>query len=195
MAQEWELKFACDRVTLTAIVQDAAVAALAQFWTEIPMETTYFDTIDRDFFTRKWTFRQRKEGARQVITLKTPTGGRARNEWEFEAESLVNAGARLLELGAPEEAERLLQKPLAPVCGAKFTRRAAMLHFADGSKAELALDEGILFRGEKTLSFWELELEAKSEGREELLKLAAYLKLKYALKEEPCSKFARAVRL
>ncbi len=83
------------------------------------------------------------------MTLKIPISGRGgfstRGEWQCQADSVDQCAQKLIEAGAPKELERLLDgRELLPLCGAEFTRNAAVMRFEDGSEAELALDTGIL---------------------------------------------------
>jgi len=64
-----------------------------------------------------------------------------------------------------------------------------------GCRAELALDTGILFRGERKADILELELELKDGEPASMLELGEYLCRTYGLREEQKSKFYRASRL
>ena len=135
-----------------------------------PMETTYFDTETNAFRTNHWTLRRRQEGSRSVVCVKTPQPEPfARGEWEVYGEA-----------------------PLRPVCGARFLRRSVMLRLADGSRAELACDCGVLHGKTEELPFAEVELEIKEGAPDAAKALADRLAKQYNLRWEPLSKFARA---
>ena len=103
---------------------------------------------------------------------------------------------RLIEAGAPEELERLLDgRDLLPLCGAEFTRNTAVVRFEDGSEAELALDTGILSGNGRIATLRELELELLSGSEEQMLEFAQDLTHRYQLVAQPLSKFARAAAL
>ncbi len=80
----------------------------------------------------------------------------------------------------------------APVCGARFLRRSVMLRLADGSRAELACDCGVLHGKTEELPFAEVELESKEGAPDAAKALADRLAKQYNLRWEPLSKFARA---
>jgi len=193
---EYELKYAATPLAIPeSILTDRELMAFkAGELTEIPMETTYYDTADRAMGSRRCTFRLRREGARQVITLKTPIGiAHARGEYECEALSLAEGIPQLIALGAPAE---LFAAPEAyvPVCGARFLRRLCLLE-REGMVCELAVDNGILFKEDRQLSFSELELELKAGTPAQLEAFAEPIRARYGLHEEPKSKFARASAL
>lgn len=195
MATELEIKYAVgDLQKLDCLLCDAVVRERmtdAQF-RYIRMETTYYDTGDGALSARRWTYRLRTENERSVITLKTPGEGYARGEWEWEGEYLDEAPERLLALGAPEEAAKLLDPAgLQPVCGAKFTRILAELEL-DGAQCELCGDIGWLLGGGRQEPLCELELELTQGSEAVMLAYARALAEKYGLREEERSKFARA---
>ena len=188
MGREFELKYAA-----TAQVHGVLLDTYGPF-RAIAMETTYFDTADGALSAQKMTLRLRKENEVTVCTLKAPLPQGGLGEWECEADEL-NAGlAQLLCSGAPAHVARLAEKGLIPVCGARFTRMAALLPTADGT-AELALDSGVLLGGGKEMPLCEVELELKSGSDRATLALAAELAEKLALTPESKSKFRRAMDL
>ena len=174
---------------------ETAFAALGQRFapfTETKMETTYYDTPDAALSKRRWTLRRRMENAISVCTLKVPLPDGSRGEWEAEAPSIEEGLEALCRCGAPGELREVTG--LSPICGARFTRLAALVTLPD-AKLELALDRGVLLGGGKEQPLLEIEAEYK-EGKE-----AAYhafgsaLAREFGLEEEPLSKFARARRL
>ena len=84
------------------------------------------------------------------------------------------------------------EAPLRPVCGARFLRRSVMLRLADGSRAELACDCGVLHGKTEELPFAEVELESKEGAPDAAKALAGRLAKQYNLRWEPLSKFACA---
>ncbi len=197
MGQELEFKLAVkDSAQLAEILAGREVAALCGPWREIRMETTYFDTPSRALSARKWMLRCRRENNNRVVCLKVPMENHLRGEWELPA-LCINAEVlgRLVQSGAPEALPSLCEEGLVPVCGAEFLRRAAMLHFPDGSTAELAGDSGLLYGSAQKLPFTELELELYGGSSAAMKALADVLCLHYGLHEESLSKFARARQL
>ena len=182
---------------LEQILFDPQVAQVRQGdYRTIHMSTVYYDTPDRRFSARRWTLRLRQENEKSVATLKTPTEGRARGEWECSACSIQAAIPMLLEQGAPAELTEVLgDQPLHPVCAARFTRRAADVSFADGTICELCGDIGALAGGTKEEDFCEIEVELKSGNAETAAAFAEELQERFDLQEEPRSKFVRAAAL
>ena len=140
------------------------------------MQTSYYDSPD---------------------CCKAPVPGaadsRLRGEWELDADNLIAALPRLMDLGAPAELADC--KELAPLCGADFHRRALLLRFEDGSAAELALDEGRLFGAERSIPLRELELELKAGAPDAALAFCRLLQARFNLISQEKSKFARAREL
>ena len=188
MGRELELKYAA-----TPDVQQRIVDTFGNFDT-IQMETTYFDTPDGALSQRQVTLRLRKENDASVCTLKTPLPDGSRGEWECHTFDMRDGLAKLQALGAPADLCQMAQTSLVPVCGAKFTRLAALIPTADGT-AELAIDNGILLGGGKEIPLCEVEIEYKSGSDEATLNLAAQIANQFGLQQEKDSKFRRALRL
>lgn len=182
MAREMELKYGADAALLERIAADWGP------FSEIRMETTYFDTRDRRLGQEKCTLRCRLENGRAVYTVKIPLADGSRGEWETEAPSLGEALPLLTASGAPELPAA---SELMAVCGARFTRRCRTIPIP-GGLAELALDQGILLGAGGEAPLLEAELELKEGPDEALRTFADSFAARYSLKEEPLSKFARA---
>lgn len=186
MATETEIKLTGD------IARALGDAALRLSFREKLMRTTYFDTAARDLGAQKRMLRLRREGNDSIVCLKAPSAqDGVRLEWEVRADTLDDAAlAALIALGAPSDLPAADQ--LAPLCGAEFTRRFALLHFPDGSCAEVAHDCGVFLGGGKRRPFEELELELKSGAPDAMRAFAKKLCQTCALREEPLSKLERA---
>lgn len=197
MGKELEYKLEVyDSAILKKIMTDPQIRALsAEDYHQTPMRTEYFDSADQRFSQRHWTLRRRQEGDTSVICVKTPTGERhTRGEWQIIADVLDDSAiTKLVEAGAPKELLFLYGAgDVEPVCGAEFQRQHKMLHFSDGSEAELACDEGMLLGKTEQLPLCEVELELYKGEPKEMLQLVHYLCDTYGLKEQPKSKVARA---
>ncbi len=197
MGKELEYKlFVPDEATLLKIMQDKEIAALAITpWNNTKMKTTYYDSSDRRFSSRHWTLRQRYEGEKSVVCVKTPRKeSHTRGEWQIEAPCIdEQAISRLVESGAPMELVFLYGVgDILPICGAEFSRNHIMLEFPDNSRAEFAADAGLLHGQEARIPLCELELELCDGSPSEMLALVTRLCRRYGLREEPLSKFARA---
>ncbi len=198
MGTELELKYRVTDERQMAEIADWQMLALlrvGQPYT-LEMETTYFDTADRDFSARHWTVRKRMENGRPVFCVKTPAQDAAhpllRGEWEVEAERAAEALPQLVSAGAPAELAGFTDEDLIPVCGARFTRSAQRLRLSKTSSCELALDRGTLFGGGREQPLLELELELKEGEERELTAFAQLLAVRFGLEREEKSKFARA---
>ena len=189
MGVEYELKFRA-----TAKVQEQILQDNPGLWQRVSMETTYYDTPAGALSARHFTLRKRLENGKSICTLKTPAGNGARGEWETECDTIEQAIPILCKLGGPEELLSLTENGVIPVCGARFIRRCSTLSFGD-STLELALDEGVLFNGEKQLPLCEVEIELKDGSVVDANTCAAIFRQKYGLTPEQKSKFLRAKEL
>ena len=189
MGFEYERKYRADRETLQKIQNTLSEPAYI-----FQMETTYYDTPDEALSRQKITLRRRLENGISVCTLKTPTGGVGRGEFQTEADSIEDAIPILCKLSGLEELEAIAGKGLIEVCRARFTRTARKIRFGD-STLELALDEGFLFGGSKALPLYEAEVELVSGETRDADLYGALLANKFSLQEETKSKFRRALAL
>ena len=189
MGKEFELKFAATAEQLQRIAQ-----TLPGEYHTIAMETTYYDTPDGSLAALRYPLRRRFENGVSVCTVKTPGNGAGRGEWEVNCETIEEAIEKLCKLGAPKTLLELTQKELLPVCGARFTRQARMLEIPGGT-AELALDRGVLFAGEREAPICEVEVEMKSGSQQATDQFARFLAQKFQLRPEHKSKFKRAKAL
>lgn len=197
MGKELEYKLQVrDSAQLEQLLQSKEVTTLVDDeWRTLAMQTTYYDNEARQFAARHWTFRHRLEGGVGIACLKTPCGhARMRNEWQVEADCLDEAAvSALIQEGAPQElAELAAASKLVALCGASFTRRCVMLRFSDGTRAELAGDLGELHGTHERSPLCELEIELYEGNEETLRSFALLLCVRYHLREQPMSKYARA---
>ena len=183
MGREFERKYRADSGMIAAIR-----AAFGDFY-EIRMETVYYDTLDAALSRRRWMLRRRYENGTSVCTLKTPLPDGSRGEWETPCDDIGLAAKELCKLGAPED---LL--PLTEACAARFPRLAKRLTL-ERCTVELALDEGTLMGGGKTLPFAEIEVELKSGEEAAATAFAEALAQEFNLTPEPKSKAQRAMAL
>lgn len=187
MGRELEWKFSATKEDLEAVF-----AAFTLNWTQIEMETTYYDTPERILSHRKQTLRRRYENGHGVCTFKTTAQDGSRGEWECDASDIHAAIATLCALGAPEELRDICI--LEKVCAARFTRRAGIL-ICPECTVELALDFGELHGGETTAPLCEIEVEYKSGNENAASAFAAAFAGRFALRAEHKSKYVRALAL
>lgn len=189
MGIEFEVKFRATPGSHSAI-REAYSGAFSQ----LQMETTYYDTVDGSLAARWFTLRRRMENGRSVCTLKTPEKGLGRGEYEVLCPDIDAAIPELCKLSGVSELPSLTEGGLVPVCGARFTRLAQMLYLPECT-VELALDEGVLTGGGKSVPLCEVEVELKSGSREAVLAFAKELAQRFDLAPETRSKFRRALAL
>ena len=188
MGREFELKYQAKAGDLEKIQRKFGD------FTQISMETTYYDTPMLALRARRWTLRQRLENGVSVCTVKTPLPDGSRGEWEVEAPDVFQGLPKLIALGAPEALAELVKDGAAPFCGARFVRLAKLLPTQDGT-VELALDKGVLLGGGQELPFAEVEVELKSGSDQAAEAFAQNLAAEFGLSVQPKSKLARAMAL
>ena len=188
MALEIELKFAAEESAFTGLLAES------DSWTRYEMATTYYDTPDGALSKLRWTLRRRFENGVSVCTIKTPSGGFGRNEFEVECDHILDAIPRLCAMGAPEDLMDLTARGVEEVCAARFTRMAGKIRL-DGAEAELALDKGELLGGGNVLPFVEVEVELKSGDLNAVTAYASALAARFGLRPESKSKYKRALTL
>ena len=186
MGLEIELKYRATPEQQQAVLKACGAAART-----ISMETTYYDTADRQLSARRITLRRRLENGVSVCTLKTPAAGNARGEWDCLRDTIAEAIPELCKLAGRDDLLELLQSGVMPVCGARFTRQAADIQTADFT-AELALDRGVLLGGGREMPLCEIELELKDGNPEAMQEYMGLLAAVYGLVPERKSKFRRA---
>lgn len=189
MAREFELKYRCEPAALSGIAQKYGDFSTTE------METTYYDTFDLKLSFHQWTLRKRMENGVAVCTFKTPAENGGRNEWEVQCDNILPGIMALCQAGAPWELMRCTAGGVQPFCGAKFTRLSRLLTLDDGTKVELALDEGILTGGSHQQPFAEVEVELKEGSEESAVLFAKLLAAKFDLTPEPEAKVVRARKL
>lgn len=190
MGIEYELKFQANAAALEAIAAEYSRYPSKQF----QMETTYYDTPSGALSQRHYTLRRRMENEKSICTLKTPAAGHGRNEIELECNCIEDAIPVLCASGAPENFEALVQEGLIAVCGAQFRRTAITLESRDCT-LELALDNGTLTGGGKTIPLCEVEVELKEGQTDSADLFAQMLAIQFGLLPETKSKFRRALAL
>ena len=189
MGYEFEIKFSA-----TEQAQDQILAAYPTEYKTYQMETTYYDAPDGSLSQRHITLRRRMENETSVCTVKTPTAGIGRGEWECECGDIQEGIYRLCDLGAPKELLVLTAPGVERVCGAAFRRLAATV-FCEDTVLELALDRGVLLGGGKEVPLCEVEVELKQGDPETAIRFAQELAAQFGLIREEKSKFRRALAL
>ena len=189
MGVEYEVKFQADEEILHSVY-----TTFPARWQKISMETTYYDTPSGSLSAKRYMLRRRLENGVSVCTVKTSGEGNLRGEWEVNMDSITDAISELCKLGCPNDLASLCEEGLIPICGARFTRKAGVLTFLECT-VELALDQGVLFAGQKEIPLCEIEAEHKSGSQAATDAFARQLADIFGLQPEEKSKFARALAL
>ncbi|MBF0584026.1 MAG: CYTH domain-containing protein [Magnetococcales bacterium] len=204
MAIEEEIKLTADSVaTLDAIATDPLVLAYTQ-GQPVKLRSylaTYYDTPERQLLNHQLAFRMRQEGSGLLRANLKGTGGMEaglsrRQEWE---ETLLAPVQRLGELPAGELREQVLavadsDTPLVPLLVTDFKRRILLLHW-EGSRGEMALDQGEVRAGGRVHPLCEVELERLEGSIAPLQALTADLMQRYPLRPSQRSKFGLGLSL
>ena len=185
MGREFELKYAATPEKLAALRENW------ENWDKTSMETTYFDTADGVLSAQKCTLRRRMENGVSVCTMKTPSAGFGRGEWDASAPWCPET---VQELFSAAGKEPIAFEELTAVCGARFTRLSKMVELP-GCVVEIALDQGVLVGGDRQIPLCEMEVEYKSGSEEAMTIWAKRLAQRYGLTAEHESKFKRASAL
>lgn len=189
MGFEFELKYQATPEILEKICRELPGAPM-----EFSMETTYYDTPDQDFSSRRCTLRRRLENGVSICTLKTPANDLSRGEWEVSCSNIEEGFSMLCKLEIPQDLAALSGKVLIPICGARFHRIAKTVTYYDCT-VEVAMDRGVLLGGDKEQPLCELEVELKAGSRMSCSTYANLLASAHGLEMEQKSKFRRALDL
>ncbi|MBF0172305.1 MAG: CYTH domain-containing protein [Magnetococcales bacterium] len=204
MEQEVKLT-APDGDTLEQISLDADILKRCNGapWTAKPLVTTYLDTPGRALLAHGFGFRFRIETQTQrwQACLKGEgnivDGFSVRQEWEQPIDGPVDRLSLLPE--GPLRQQVLTLAPggefLAPLVETAFLRRLLLLTLEEGCIMELALDQGEIRAGGKTLPLFEVELECKSGPTAPMLRFSHALRQRYPLIPSWNSKFALGLTL
>jgi len=205
---EIELKYRIDSVEqYEKILSDSWVRLHAESDDPeiVQMKAAYFDTEDHILIRRNIAFRIRAEGERTVATLKWRDDDDGISGLYIRSEiNIPITGKDCFSSPDPRvfkessEGKDLLDviedKPLINVFDMVFTRRRIRIDF-EQSILELAVDDGTIFSGSKSLQIRELEIEIYSGNKEDLLTVGRKIANRYGLQPEVKTKFARGVEL
>ena len=205
---EIELKYKIDSAgQYEEILHDPWIAGHAESGEHetVRMKAAYFDTENLSFVKHGIAFRVRSENERTIATLKWKdvdegvSGLYIRSEINIpvtDKDFFFNPDPKIFIESA--EGKDLLDiingKPLINIFDMIFTRRRIRIDYGE-SILELALDEGMIVAGTKSLELRELEIEIFSGSKEDLLQVGRKIAGKYDLQPELKTKFARGVEL
>lgn len=168
------------------------------------LHSTYFDTPELTLKQHRSALRVRKTPHAWIQTFKGGGGATAglhqRHEWECEVAGPVLELDSLLPLIDQPEAQAVLEQPglaerLQPLFTTDFERTAWMLHLAQDTVVELALDQGWVVAGESSTPISEIELELKQGQLPVLLAFSQELRQLLTLQPSNISKAQRGFAL
>lgn len=214
---EIELKYSVPSDKAEKILQDMS----ADFGSEIrsiPMEAIYYDTEDKALRERRLTYRIRREGNENVLTIKYGRGSDKGNSGMHKREEInVPIPADFIEKPGIDVLDdtpvykefdkavggqysddlgiMLPLKPLIPVMTMTFLRKELMVSLTGGGKAILSYDEGNIVAGDKKAPISEVEVELFEGNEEELAEFGEKLIQKYGIEPLNKSKYARGLKL
>lgn len=144
------------------------------------LTSIYYDTPDFDLQRYGVSLRVRYDGEQYVQCLKKKTTRKqelhCRDEWEA---TIQQSKPDFKAIPDPELRSLLLTGPLGdkvqPVFTTDFTRRSQDLYFADGTHAELVIDQGVVAVADLSEPLSEIEIELQSGSEATLLNVAQQL--------------------
>jgi triphosphatase len=198
---ETELKLLLAPQDLRRLRRDPRIKALQRGRASVRrVHSVYYDTPERALLRAGLALRLRSDGARWLQTLKAEGAAAAglhlREEWEWPLPG------EALDFGllatAPEA--KLFRSPrlraaLVPVFRTEFERTSLRLGFADGSLAELCLDQGEIRSGRRASAISEAEIELLAGSPTRLYELALELVERLPLRLGQASKAERGYAL
>ena len=205
---EIELKYRVDSAEqFEQILSDSWIDSLAGSGGRevVRMKSAYFDTKDHLLIKHDIAFRIRSEGERTLATLKwrdddDGIGGLyIRSEINIPVSDQTcffnpEPGIFIESSEGKDLLEIIEDKPLVNIFDIIFTRNRIRIDY-EQSILEVALDEGVIVAGARSLEFRELEIETYSGNKDDLLSVGKTIADKYGLEPELKTKFARGVDL
>ncbi len=194
--RETELKFFVEGEGREAAALPAVLARAITGVKKTRVETTYYDTPDRQFEAQGLSVRLRKLSGRRILSVKSSRGpGIARFERELE---IRNDRPSAEEWQAVAQGSPLARSPLRRMkafCTTTVDRRSVAVE-RNGAMIEASLDKGsVKTRSGARLPIHELELEIKNGRVTELFSYATELLKRDPLRISLLSKGARGFLL
>jgi len=198
---EVELKLLLAPEDLSAVRKHAAITPLrAGRARRERLVSVYYDTPDAALAREGIAFRVREAGGRWIQTVKGGGGAAAglhqREEHEWPLPGAAPNPALLA--GTPLEPVVMngrVSGRLGPVFRTEFDRTAQPLAWPDGTRAELALDQGAVHAGARSEPIAELEIELQGGDLTRLFELARALAADFPVRVGHASKAERGYAL
>ncbi|MBF0624672.1 MAG: CYTH domain-containing protein [Magnetococcales bacterium] len=166
-----------------------------------PFLAIYYDTPHQDLLAQCLAFRARRVAGQWWAGLKgqgrVVDGVSQREEWEARFPGPIE---RFGQLPPGELRERVLaivaaEQPLEKLLTTDITRRVLDLELEEGSRVELALDQGLIEAGGRQREILEVELERLSGPLEPLIRFGRELAHRHHLTPARLSKYHQGLEL
>ena len=203
MGEEVECKLLCHDVRILEEV--FRFSGVAPYLEAPPLKSKlrafYIDTEDFRLAGDGMAYRVRKEGAQWVATVKTGKkitrqGLSIRGEWERRIPRPVADPEVFRGLEIFNRLMSVLGKaPLVVLFETSVIRTSGSLNFPDGTRVELAADQGEIRCGNRQERIQEIELELKAGKESRLMTLSKELQVHFSLTPGTESKYARGMAL
>ncbi len=166
---------------------------------EIPMHAIYYDTPQMDLAKNEIAYRVRREGDRQIATIKwkgkSEDGLHVREELAVPVADSAPDIQVFLESDIGKDLEELVaDKVMTELMHTEITRRRFRIDTGDGL-FEISVDEGIISTRCGQSDILEVEVELFSGETEELLQIGRKLEEVYGLETEDTSKYAKGMEM
>ena len=140
---------------------------------EEDLVSVYFDTPEHTLARNDVTLRVRHNGDKRLQTIKSGrlVNSFRRSEWEHEIQGDVPNFRKAQNTALAPLVTKKLKRSLRPLFETRIHRATASV-LRNGSRIEVALDEGEVRAGRQSAAIGELELELKRGNASDLFKLA-----------------------
>lgn len=196
--QEIEIKFQTDPAGLQRALSSGFLAAASKGQTQ-KLRSIYFDTSSGELRKNGIVLRiRKKEKGSPVLTVKSASAPANGPFLRYEIEVLsptLRPNLSLLDKTTADGLKGIIGKrPLRPQFKTQIKRRIVLLD-SGRSKIEVALDDGRVVAGKKSVPLREIELELKEGDETDLYDLAAALASELPLQLDFVSKGERGSRI
>lgn len=197
MGTETELKLSLPRNALARLRRHPLILAAAKSGNASTLENTYYDTPDLLLKKHGVAVRIRRQGRRQLQTVKcaatASSGLSQRPEWERPFSEAFDFSA--IDRAATRKLLSRHQDELVPVFSTRFRRETRVYSPDADTRILIMIDTGELTCNEHSAPICEIELELDSGQPHDLLLLAAELARDIPVLPDDVSKSERGYRL
>ena len=196
---EIELKFLLDETSSKALLTRLKALKMVAA-RRVTLRSVYLDTSEHVLKKAGIALRIRRDGRRWIQTVKTKAKIHGGLSQVGEVENPAPGGrVRLDAIPDPSIREAILRHvngaPLLPVCETVIKRSTYEVSLEDGTRAELAIDAGVVRAGERSAELHEAEIELLEGDATGLFDIARKLFPEGGLQFSELSKSARGYLL